>query len=84
MDYYKSAVPGGSGNTLAAVSDFAIAYNSANNEYLVVWSADDTDATGVVDGENEIFGQRIADGTPTVTPALNPDSALPLNCWLIS
>jgi hypothetical protein len=36
-----------------------VAYNSTNNEYLVVWEADDTDAAGVVDNEWEIFGQRI-------------------------
>lgn len=35
----------------------AVAYNSVNNEYLVVWSGDDN--IDVVDGEFEIFGQRI-------------------------
>lgn len=40
------------------VFDPAIAYNSINNEYLVVWSG--TDNTGLlVDSESEIFGQRI-------------------------
>lgn len=37
----------------------AVAYNSVNKEYLVVWEGDDT--TGLlVDGEKEIFGQRIS------------------------
>ncbi len=36
----------------------AIAYNSADNEYLVVWSGDDNTAP-LVEGECEIFGQRI-------------------------
>ncbi len=35
-----------------------VAYNSVNNEYLVVWRGDD--ASGILgDGEYEIFGQRI-------------------------
>ena len=32
----------------------ALAYNSLNNEYLVVWQGDDS-----TDGEFEIFGQRL-------------------------
>ncbi|NOK59877.1 MAG: hypothetical protein GFH27_549291n69 [Chloroflexi bacterium AL-W] len=32
----------------------AIAYNSTNNEYLAVWSADDS-----IDGKRDIYGQRI-------------------------
>ncbi|MBU1879266.1 MAG: hypothetical protein KJ734_09985, partial [Chloroflexi bacterium] len=35
-------------------NDPAIAYNSANNEYLVVWSGDD-----VVNGQFDVFGQRL-------------------------
>lgn len=37
----------------------AIAYNSTNNEYLVVWFGEDNTAP-LVDGEREIFGQRIS------------------------
>ena len=37
----------------------AVAYNSVNKEYLVVWEGDDTTGT-LVDGEKEIFGQRIS------------------------
>ncbi len=40
----------------------SVAYNSADNEYLVVWSADDN-VGGVIVGDKEIFGQRLsADG----------------------
>jgi len=35
----------------------AVACNSANNEYLVVWHGDD-DTGALVNNENEIFGQR--------------------------
>lgn len=44
----------------------AIAYNPTNNEYLVVWEADDTDA-GLADGETEIFGQRLTGAGATAT-----------------
>ncbi|MEZ4652627.1 MAG: hypothetical protein R3E12_03215 [Candidatus Eisenbacteria bacterium] len=44
--------------TADAVSP-AVAWNSSSNEYLVVWSGDDGTGT-MVDGEFEIFGQRIA------------------------
>ena len=37
----------------------AIAYNSVDDEYLVVWSADDVRSEQIVDEEFEIFGQRI-------------------------
>ena len=37
----------------------AVAYNSADNEYLVVWSGDD-DTGALVKGECEIFGQRVS------------------------
>jgi len=36
----------------------AVAYNSTNNEYLVVWEGDDNSG-GVVNEEFEIFGQRV-------------------------
>jgi hypothetical protein len=42
----------------------AVAYDSGANQYLVVWMGDD-DAGGLVDGELEIFGQRLsAAGAP--------------------
>ncbi len=37
----------------------AVSYNSTNNEYLVVWTGD-TNAGALVDGEFEIYGQRIS------------------------
>ncbi|MDY7075302.1 MAG: FG-GAP-like repeat-containing protein [Chloroflexota bacterium] len=49
---------GGTGNTTYAAYNAAVAYNSTNNEYLVVWYGDD-DIDSLVDDENEIFGQRI-------------------------
>lgn len=35
----------------------AVAFNSTNNEFLIVWSGDD-DAGSLVEGEMEIYGQR--------------------------
>ncbi|MCB0322790.1 MAG: hypothetical protein KDD69_04420 [Bdellovibrionales bacterium] len=49
---------GPDGNTMFGGDHAAIAYNSTNNEYLVVWTGD-TAAAPLVDGEFEIFGQRI-------------------------
>jgi uncharacterized repeat protein (TIGR01451 family)/uncharacterized repeat protein (TIGR02543 family) len=44
-------------------ADPRVTYNTANNEYLVVWQGDD-DTAPLVDNEFEVFGQRInADGT---------------------
>jgi hypothetical protein len=42
------------GDTTFDADKPAVAYNSTNNEYLVVWRGDDT-----TDDENEIFGQRV-------------------------
>ena len=40
-------------------ADFpAVAYNTTNNEYLVVWEGDDN-TPPLVDDEREIFGQRV-------------------------
>jgi len=36
----------------------AVAYNSVENEYLVIWHGDD-DIPPLVDGESEIFGQQV-------------------------
>ena len=50
-----------SSNSFAAFNA-AVAYNSDDDEYLVVWAGDD-DSGSLVDGEFEIFGQRFdADG----------------------
>lgn len=49
---------GPDGNASYNVGKPAVAYNSANNEYLVVWQGDDNVGTLVQD-ETEIFGQRL-------------------------
>ena len=51
---------GPDGNTeLSTPTTPAVAYNSADNEYLVVWDGDDNTAP-LVDNEFEIFGQRLS------------------------
>ena len=45
----------GLGNTTGNISAVHLAWNSTDNEYLVVWVADDTGT----DNENEIYGQRL-------------------------
>jgi hypothetical protein len=59
---------GPDGNVNYAASNVAIAYNSTNNEYLVVWQGDD-DTAPLVDEEVEIFGQRLdaSNGNPLGT-----------------
>ena len=49
---------GPDGNATFDAFDPAVAYNSLDNEYLVVWEADDNTAP-LVDDEFEIFGQRL-------------------------
>jgi hypothetical protein len=55
---------GANGNVNFGAANPALAYNSTNNEYLVVWQGDDNSGT-LVDDEFEIFGQRLnaADGS---------------------
>jgi hypothetical protein len=50
---------GPNGNTAYNVANPAVAYNSVDNNYLIVWYAEDN-VGGVVDGENEIFGQMVS------------------------
>jgi hypothetical protein len=50
---------GNDGNTAFSALSPAVAYNASNNEYLVVWQGDDNVAP-LVDGETEIFGQRLS------------------------
>ncbi len=52
----SSAGPDGDLDYDAASAE--VAYNSLNHEYLVVWEGDD-DTSPLVEGEQEIFGQRI-------------------------
>jgi cytoskeletal protein CcmA (bactofilin family) len=49
---------GPDGSTSFGAGDAAVAYNSTNNEYLVVWKGTD-DTAPLVGGESEIFGQRL-------------------------
>ncbi len=49
---------GPNGNANYGAYSPAVAYNSADNQYLVVWQGDD-DTGALVDGEIEIYGQRI-------------------------
>jgi predicted aconitase with swiveling domain len=53
---------GPDGNTSFGAKETAVAYNSVNNEYLVVWSGDDNTGA-LVDNEHEIFGQRLGGAT---------------------
>ncbi|HEX5036663.1 MAG TPA: DUF4215 domain-containing protein [bacterium] len=50
---------GPDGNTSYRARRPAVAYNSTDNEYMVVWAADDDTGT-LIDGEDEIFGRRVA------------------------
>jgi uncharacterized repeat protein (TIGR01451 family) len=49
---------GSDGNVNFDAIDPAVAYNSNQNEFYVVWAADDPVAT--VDGKLEIYGQRVS------------------------
>jgi hypothetical protein len=49
---------GGSGDASYDARDPDVAYNSTNNQYLIVWEGDDT-ATGLANDEFEIWGQRL-------------------------
>jgi hypothetical protein len=49
---------GGLGDAAYDAVRAAVAYNSTDHEYLVVWAADDVDR-GLVDDEYEICGQRL-------------------------
>lgn len=49
---------GGTGNHDFHSESTAVARNSTAEEYLVVWYGDDNEG-GMVDGENEVFGQRL-------------------------
>jgi hypothetical protein len=49
---------GGTGDTAFGGRSPSVAYNSTDNEFLVVWWGDDNEG-GLVDDEHEIFGQLI-------------------------
>ncbi|MCA9730049.1 MAG: T9SS type A sorting domain-containing protein, partial [Candidatus Eisenbacteria bacterium] len=50
---------GPDGNILYAALNPSTAFNAADNEYFVVWEGDDNTGT-LVEGEFEIFGQRLS------------------------
>ena len=54
-----SFMGGSNGNTSFAANTPSVAWNSTDNQYLVVWSGDDN-TSPLVDNENEIFGQRLS------------------------
>ncbi len=60
---FRISDAGETGNPAFTATRPAVAYNPTNDEYLVVWQAEDTDTTGIVDGELEVFGQRLAAAT---------------------
>ena len=53
---------GPDGSPTYDASSPAVAFNSTNDEYLVVWSGDDN-ADPAIDGEDEIFAQRLNGAT---------------------
>ncbi|HQP44276.1 MAG TPA: hypothetical protein PLV66_11410 [Thermoanaerobaculales bacterium] len=56
---YRISDMGPNGDPAYDAFDAAVAYNSINNTYLVVWAGDDTTG-GLVDEEYEIFGQILS------------------------
>ncbi|HSN55259.1 MAG TPA: hypothetical protein VLT32_11320, partial [Candidatus Sulfomarinibacteraceae bacterium] len=56
---YRISAMGPDGDPVWDAFDSAVAYNSRNNTYLVVWAGDDTPG-GQVDEEYEIFGQLLS------------------------
>jgi hypothetical protein len=66
----------------------AVAYNASADEYLVVWHGDD-DMGSLVDGEREIFGQRLDGSTGLEIGAndfrisdMGPDGEVGFFAWL--
>jgi uncharacterized repeat protein (TIGR01451 family) len=58
-DFRISDMGANDGDTAFDAGQADVAYNSQNDEYLVVWEGDD-DSGSLVDGEVEIFGQRLS------------------------
>jgi hypothetical protein len=56
---FRISDAGGTGDPSFAAVSPATAWNAIDNEYLVVWHGDDN-VGGLVDGEDEIFGQRLS------------------------
>jgi hypothetical protein len=58
-DDFRISDAGGFGNNLIEVDFPDLAYNSSNQNYLVVWESDDTDQIGVVDNNTQIIGRFV-------------------------
>jgi hypothetical protein len=56
---FRISAMGPDGNDEFGAFEPAVAYNSTDNQYLVVWRGDDDNAP-LVDNEFEIFGQRLS------------------------
>ncbi len=56
-----SQMAGANGDTNFDASDPEITWNSATNQFFVIWAADDNTG-GMVDNESEIFGRLVAGG----------------------
>ena len=66
-DDFRISDMGPDGDSLFDAVEPKVAYNATDNEFLVVWEADDNQ-DGVIDDETEIFGQRLsAAGAPSGT-----------------
>ncbi|MEO1085456.1 MAG: hypothetical protein AAFY88_14550 [Acidobacteriota bacterium] len=57
-DEFRISAMGPDGDETFDGRDASVAYDRASNEYLVVWSGD-TDDGELVEGESEIWGQRL-------------------------
>jgi len=58
MDDFRISDMGGTGDQDFDARDPAVVWNATENEYMVVWSGEDN-IGGLIDGETEIFGQRL-------------------------
>jgi hypothetical protein len=59
-DDFRISDAGGTDSLFFDAREPAVAYNAIDDEYLVVWTADDVDSTGIADNEFEIYGQRVS------------------------
>ncbi|MEM8533430.1 MAG: hypothetical protein AAGF95_21500 [Chloroflexota bacterium] len=75
IDDFRISDTGPEGDEAYNAFSPSIAHNGLNDEYLVVWSGDDN--TGdLVDGEFEIYGQRL-NAQPDIVPTATPTQATP-------
>jgi hypothetical protein len=59
---FRISFMGPEGDPNFGASDPAVAYNATNDEYLVVWNGDDNTGS-LVEGDSEVFGQRLSAAT---------------------